>query len=114
MINHIPSVTTTVAQAPLWLLNACNALDFLHTEHPKVMSTVAAVLLTVGSLPTLPGITAGAGGAILASHAVQAAGAIAVGVGSWLKAAQDSAASKAAAEVQPGGHATIEDVTHRR
>jgi hypothetical protein len=109
-----PSVTTTVAQAPIWLLNACNALDFLHTEHPKTMSTLAAVLLTVGSLPALPGISAGVGGTLLASQAVQAAGAIAIGVGTWLKAAQDSAAVKAAAEAQPGGHGTIEDVTHRR
>ncbi|KAH9990861.1 hypothetical protein BJV77DRAFT_570976 [Russula vinacea] len=99
------------AQAPVWLLNACNALDFLTTEHPKVMTTLSAVLITVGTLPTLPGITAGAGGAILASHAVQAAGAIAVGVGHWLKSAQDSAAAKAG-EVQPV--AAIEDVTNRK
>lgn len=33
-----PPVTTYVAQAPIRLLNACNALDFLMTEHPKVMS----------------------------------------------------------------------------
>ncbi|KAH9964876.1 hypothetical protein BC827DRAFT_1321941 [Russula dissimulans] len=46
--------TTTVAQAPIWLLNACNALDFLTTEHPKVMTTLSAVLITVGSLPALP------------------------------------------------------------
>jgi len=105
-------VSTTVAQAPVWLLNACNALDFLATEHPKVMSTLSAVLITVGTLPTLPGISAGAGGAILASHAVQAAGAIAVGVGHWLKSAQDSAK---AGEAQPGGQvATIEDVSNRR
>jgi hypothetical protein len=79
------------------------------------MSTLAAVLLTVGSLPALPGISAGVGGTLFASQAVQAAGAIAVGVGTWLKAAQDSAAAKAvAAEAQPGGHGTIEDVTHRR
>jgi len=98
--------TTTVAQAPIWLLNACNALDFLTTEHPKVMTTLSAVLITVGSLPAIPGISAGAGGAILASHAVQAAGALAVGVGQWLKSAQDSAAAKATVDAQPGGQAT--------
>jgi hypothetical protein len=110
-----------VAQAPIWLLNACNALDFLTTEHPKVMSTLSAVLITVGSLPALPGVASvagGAGGAILASHAVQAAGAIAVGVGQWLKSAQDSAAAKAAAEVPAGqavaAAATIEDANGRR
>ncbi len=115
---HTPvTVTTEVAHAPLWLLNACNALDFLTTEHPKVMTTLSAVLITVGTLPALPGVSAGAGGAILASHAVQAAGAIAVGVGHWLKSAQDSAAAKAGAgETQPGGQVTasIEDANNRR
>lgn len=107
--------TTTEAQAPLWLLNACSALEFLTSEHPKVMTTLSAVLITVGSLPALPGLSTAAGGTILASHAVQAAGAIALGVGNWLKAAQDSAAAKAVAESpQPGGHAAIEDVSHRR
>ena len=103
----LPVTSTTVAQAPVWLLNACNALDFLTSEHPKVMTTLSAVLITMGTLPSLPGISAGAGGAILASHAVQAAGAIAVGVGHWIKSAQDSAATKAV-EAQPGGQvATI-------
>ncbi|KAI0298975.1 hypothetical protein B0F90DRAFT_1668804 [Multifurca ochricompacta] len=106
------AVTTTEAHAPLWLLNACNALEFLTTEHPKVMTTLSAVLITVGSLPALPALSAGAGGTILASHAVQAAGAIAVGVGNWLKAAQDSAAAKAVTETQPGGHTSIEDASH--
>ncbi|KAF5383903.1 hypothetical protein D9757_007362 [Collybiopsis confluens] len=79
---------TTITHAPVWLLNACGALDFLSTEHPKVMSTLSAILITAGSIPAIPAISAGAGGAILASGAVQAVGAIAVGVGSWLKAAQ--------------------------
>ncbi|KAH8986595.1 hypothetical protein EDB92DRAFT_1936180 [Lactarius akahatsu] len=107
-------VTTTEAQAPLWLLNATNALEFLTSEHPKVMTTLSAVLITVGSLPALPGLSTAAGGTLLASHAVQAAGAIAVGVGNWLKAAQDSAAAKAVVDSQPGGHAAIEEVSHRR
>ena len=107
-------MTTAEAQAPLWLLNACSALDFLTSEHPKVMTTLSAVLITVGSLPALPGLSTAAGGTILASHAVQAAGAIAVGVGNWLKAAQDSAAAKAAVESQPGGQAVIEDVSQRQ
>jgi hypothetical protein len=82
------------AAAPLWLLNACGALDFLHSEHPKTMGTVAAILITVGSLPALPGISAVAGGTVLASHAVQAAGAIAVGVGNWMRSSQVSAAQR--------------------
>ncbi|THH18238.1 hypothetical protein EW146_g2712 [Bondarzewia mesenterica] len=89
-------VTTTVTHAPVWLLNACNALDFLNIEHPKSMSAVAAVLITIGTLPAIPALATGAGGAILASHAVQAAGAIAVGLGNWLKASQDATAAKLA------------------
>jgi hypothetical protein len=80
------TVITTTATAPAWLVNACTALDFLQGEHPKVMSTLGAILITAGSIPAIPAISAGAGGAFLASGAVQAAGAIAVGVGSWLRA----------------------------
>lgn len=85
---------TTVTHAPVWLLNACNALDFLSTEHPKVMSTVSAILITAGTIPSIPAISAGAGGALLASGAIQAVGAIAVGVGSWLKAAQQESQTR--------------------
>lgn len=84
---------TTVASAPVWLLNACNALDFLTSEHPKVMSTISAILITAGSLPAIPAVAAGAGGAVLASGAAQAVGAIAVGLGSWLRAQQDGNSS---------------------
>ncbi|KIY65660.1 hypothetical protein CYLTODRAFT_492163 [Cylindrobasidium torrendii FP15055 ss-10] len=80
--NPIP---TELAQLPVWLLNATNALDFLSSEHPKVMSTISAILITVGSIPAIPAIAAGAGGPILASGAAHAVGAIAVGIGSWLK-----------------------------
>jgi hypothetical protein len=83
------SAITAITHAPIWLLNACNALEFLNTEHPKVMTTLSAILITVGSIPAIPAISAGAGGAILASGAAHAVGAIAVGVGSWLKAQQD-------------------------
>ncbi|KAJ3854484.1 hypothetical protein EV368DRAFT_36633 [Lentinula lateritia] len=85
---------TTVTHAPVWLLNACNALDFLSTEHPKVMSTLSAILITAGTIPSIPAISAGAGGALLASGAVQAVGAIALGVGSWLKAAQQESQTR--------------------
>jgi hypothetical protein len=91
--NSLASVdsdaVTTIAQAPVWLLNACGALDFLTTEHPKVMTTLSAILITIGSIPAIPAISAGAGGTVLASGAAHAVGAIAVGVGSWLKAQQD-------------------------
>ncbi|KII90184.1 hypothetical protein PLICRDRAFT_174961 [Plicaturopsis crispa FD-325 SS-3] len=80
---------TTVTNAPLWLLNACSALDFLTAEHPKAMSAISAILITAGTIPAIPAISAGAGGAVLASGAAQAVGAIAVSVGSWIKAQHD-------------------------
>lgn len=85
---------TAVANVPTWLLNAANALDFLTSEHPKAMTTLSAVLITVGSIPSIPVLAGGAGGAFLASHAIQAAGAIAVGLGNWLKVAQESASQR--------------------
>jgi len=96
---------TTVTNVPTWLLNAANALDFLTVEHPKAMTTLSAVLITVGSLPSIPVLAGGAGGAFLASHAIQAAGAIAVGLGNLLKTAQDSAAQR---QQTIDGGATIE------
>jgi len=81
-----PSETSTaVAHAPLWLLNACQALEFLTTEHPKAMTAISAVLITVGSIPAIPAISAGAGGAFLASGTAHAIGSIAVGIGSLLQ-----------------------------
>ncbi|KAM6492003.1 hypothetical protein JOM56_012641 [Amanita muscaria] len=73
-------------KAPVWLLNACTAIDFLTNEHPKAMSIISAILITAGSLPALPAISAGVGGTVLASGAVQAIGAIAVGLGQALGA----------------------------
>ena len=58
------------------------------------MTTLSAVLITVGSLPAFPALAGGAGGAFLASHAVQAAGAIAVGLGNFLKSTQDNASQR--------------------
>ena len=81
-----PHPVTTVTQAPVWLLNACTALDFLTSEHPKAMSVISAILITVGSIPAIPAVAGGAGGAILASGAAQAIGAIAVGLGQALGA----------------------------
>lgn len=69
---------------PIWLLNACAALDYITSEHPKAMSIISAILITAGSIPAIPAIAAGAGGAVLASGAVQAVGAIAVGLGQAL------------------------------
>lgn len=78
------SEVSVVTSAPTWLLNACTALDFLTSEHPKAMSIVSAILITAGSIPAIPAISAGAGGAVLASGAAHAIGAIAVGIGQVL------------------------------
>ncbi|KAK0191926.1 hypothetical protein F5146DRAFT_1189017 [Armillaria mellea] len=55
----------TVANAPIWLLNGTHALDFLTSasEHPKVMSMISPIMITAGSLPAIPAVAAGAGGA---------------------------------------------------
>lgn len=82
--NTADSAVTTITRAPVWLLNACNALEFITSEHPKAMSIISAILITAGSIPALPAISAGAGGAVLASGAAHAIGAIAVGLGQAL------------------------------
>ncbi|KAG6830139.1 hypothetical protein H0H92_002003 [Tricholoma furcatifolium] len=84
--NTIDSGATnnTITEAPLWLLNACNALEYITGEHPKAMSIISAILITAGSIPAIPAIAGGAGGAVLASGAAHAIGAIAVGVGQAL------------------------------
>jgi hypothetical protein len=50
------------------------------------MSIISAILITAGSIPAIPAIAAGAGGAILASGTAHAIGAIAIGVGQALGA----------------------------
>ncbi|KZT67888.1 hypothetical protein DAEQUDRAFT_751533 [Daedalea quercina L-15889] len=80
---------TTIQHAPVWLVNACQALESLTTDHPKVMSALSAVLITVGSLPALPALSAGVGGAFLASSTAHALGSLAVGLGTLLKAQAD-------------------------
>ncbi|KAF8811908.1 hypothetical protein BYT27DRAFT_7133669 [Phlegmacium glaucopus] len=77
-------VVTAETQVPIWLLNACTALDYITSEHPKTMSIISAILITAGSIPAIPAIAAGAGGVVLASSAVQAVGVLAVGLGQVL------------------------------
>jgi len=77
---------TVVGNAPVWLLNACTALDYLTSEHTQAMSVLSAILITVGSIPAIPAISAGAGGALLASGTAHALGALAVGLGQALGA----------------------------
>ncbi|KAF8213625.1 hypothetical protein K438DRAFT_1804339 [Mycena galopus ATCC 62051] len=63
----------TTVRAPAWLLNAATALDFLHSEHPRVMNTLSAILIVA------------AAGAVLASSTAHAVGAIAIGSGTGSK-----------------------------
>jgi hypothetical protein len=70
---------------PKWMLDATSALSSLKSDHPKVMNLAAAILIGIGSIPAMPGIAAGAGGAIFASGTVQAVGAIAVGLGQMIQ-----------------------------
>ena len=91
--------TVTTARAPAWLINACSTLEVLAdslttnenggSNTPRIMSAMSAVLVTVGAIPALPGVAAGAGGAFLASGVVQAAGAVGMGVGHALKVIAD-------------------------
>lgn len=83
-----PQANVTIAQAPKWMVDACSALDFLGNEHPKIISFVSAILITAGSIPAIPAVAAGAGGAFLASGTAHAIGAVAVGLGNWISATQ--------------------------
>jgi hypothetical protein len=55
----------------------------------------------------LPGVTAMAAGTIFAHPAMTVAGAIAVAVGKWLKAAVQSATANGVAQVQPSNQADV-------
>lgn len=92
---------TTVSNVPTWLLNACQALNFLTAEHPRAMTTLSAVLITAGTLPAIPAIS---GGTVLASGVAQAVGAIAVGVGNLLKAQQEGQVQLSGQTQAPSGH----------
>ncbi|KAJ7356806.1 hypothetical protein DFH08DRAFT_850138 [Mycena albidolilacea] len=87
----LPSLPNSgdVTNVPTWLLNAATALDFLKGEHPRVMSTLSAILIVAGTIPSLPVVSAGAAGAVLASSTAHAVGAIAIGLGSWIKTQQE-------------------------
>jgi hypothetical protein len=85
-------------------------LEYLINKHPKVMSTISIVLIWVGRIASVPGVSACLGGTILAPQAVQAAGAITIGAGEWLQAAVNSAATGVATDARPSGEAAIEDV----
>ena len=95
-------------------LGLYHPLDFLIAKHPKVMSAVSNVLIAVGGIVLLPGVSAWANGTIFAHPAVTVAGAIAVVVGKWLRSALKSAAAKRAAQARLRGQGVIDDVNGRR
>jgi len=103
---------TAVDHPPLCLLYARKVLAYFVTKHRKVMSTISAVLIAAGGIVLLPGVSACIGGTmVFTPQAVQAAGAIAVGVGKWLKAAVDSAAAASLADqARPSDHVVAENV----
>ncbi|KAH9936912.1 hypothetical protein B0H21DRAFT_825475 [Amylocystis lapponica] len=72
-----PPPATIIAQVPLWLLAASEAMAALTTDYSSTMSVLAAVLITVGSVPALPTVSAGA-----TAHAL---GSVAVGLGALLR-----------------------------
>ena len=103
----IPSIPVKVADrechhaaVPDGLLGLHNALGYLVTKHPKVMSTVSTALIMVGSIVLLPGITTCAAGTIFAHPAVTVVGAITVTVGKWLRVAVHSAAAKGVTQAE--------------
>ncbi|CCL99830.1 uncharacterized protein FIBRA_01854 [Fibroporia radiculosa] len=69
--------TTITVQIPIWLLAASEALLSLASQQSSAMSVLAAILIAVGSIPTLPVVSAGG-----TAHAL---GSIAVGLGALLR-----------------------------
>lgn len=116
ILNHAVHSVVNTTQAPVWLLNACNALDFITSEHPKAMSVLGAILITVGSIPAIPAISAGAGGAVLASGAAHAIGAIAVGVGQALSMSvkNNQQSNQQNQQSQHNQHNQISNSTHHQ
>ena len=81
-----PPPTTLIAQVPVWLLAASEAIFAMTPDSNGAMSILAAVLITVGSIPALPGVAAGS--------TATALGAAAVGLGTILRERAIAAADK--------------------
>jgi hypothetical protein len=107
------AVATTSEDGPLGLYHP---LDYLIAKHPKVVSIVSNVLIIAGGVVLLPGFSTWASGTILAHPAVTVAGAIAIGVGKWLRSALNAqaAAANRAAQSRPRGQWIVRDVNVRR
>ena len=69
-----------------------------------MLSTVSTVLTTLGGIILFPGVSAWAGGTILAHPAVTIAGGIALALGRQLRRALNSAAAQAQALEDVGDH----------
>ncbi|GJE93002.1 hypothetical protein PsYK624_091610 [Phanerochaete sordida] len=73
---------------PEWLVIVLEALKGLSSEYPVAMSAASAVLIAMGTIPSLPVVSAGAAGVFLASGTAQTLGSLAVGLGTLLSAQQ--------------------------
>jgi len=83
-----PPPTTLIAQVPMWLLAASEAVIALTPDTTSTMSILAAVLITVGSIPALPSVAAGS--------TATALGTVAVGLGTLLREKAIASADKQA------------------
>jgi len=81
---------TTVTSSSAWFLDV---LDFLNAER-RIMVTLSAIFIIIGSLPAIPAIASGVGGTFFTLRVAQSAGAIAVSLGNWLKPAQGDAVER--------------------
>jgi len=93
-----------VANAPL---RPQHALGHLITKHPKIMSSISTVLITVGGIACLPGFANCVANTLLAHPAVTFTGGIAVSVGNWLKAVVHSATANDGTRAQPRNQAAV-------
>lgn len=79
---------------PEWLVILLESLKTLSSEYPVLMSAASAILITVGTIPSLPVVSAGAAGAFLASGTAQTLGSLAVGLGTLFSAQQTGLVEK--------------------
>jgi len=93
-----------VTDAPL---RPHKAFGDLITKHPKILSCVSTVLITVGGIAFLPGFANCVTHTMLAHPAVTFVGGIAVSVGNWLKAVVHSATAIDDARAQPRNQAAV-------
>jgi len=76
---------TTVTSTSAWFLDV---LDFLNAEQ-RIMVTLSAIFIIIGSLPVIPAIASGVGGTFFTLRVAQSASVVAVSLRNWLKPAQE-------------------------